>query len=179
MVLSFRAFLVVGLVLLVMGTTLPGAQANSKLPRLARNRRAGVLCKSAADCGAGECCPQRLGRCLPLLTEGRFCRPITIQRGFDCPCAVGLHCDLLEETKNLPIVVQRGACAVGEAHKEGAKETSEKVNHVPRAGPVFRPGGGRRVPSKERVRHLIQKMAGATAAGRRMPTSTGRRTWRG
>ncbi|XP_078596467.1 uncharacterized protein LOC144873227 [Branchiostoma floridae x Branchiostoma japonicum] len=175
MVLSFRFSLGVVLVLLAMGPVVPGAQA--KWTSLARSRRAGVLCKSVADCQSGECCPEKLGRCLPLLTEGHLCRPFSIQRGHDCPCTVGLQCNIPNQMKSRPVVVQSGTCASVEAQEEQAHETSKQA---PRPGPgAFRPGGGRRVPSQERVRNLIHKMAGATAVGRRMPTSTGRRVWRG
>ncbi|CAH1265735.1 Hypp9522 [Branchiostoma lanceolatum] len=169
MAVSSRALLGVALVLLVIGVAVPGAQA--KLTHLARSRRSGVSCQSAGDCQSGECCAERLGRCLPLLAVGQLCRPFTIQRGVDCPCTVGLHCDIPDFMKSRPVVVQSGTCAAGEAHEAGADETTEQVA-APQPG-VFRPGGGRRVPSKDRVRHLIQKMAGATAMGRtlgrRMP----------
>ncbi|XP_019633352.1 PREDICTED: uncharacterized protein LOC109476774 [Branchiostoma belcheri] len=114
MAVSFRTLLVVGLVLLVIGTALPGAQARSRrrgASRAPRRRN----CESAEDCRDGECCPERLGRCRRLNTRGRYCQLADQSASrFRCPCEAGFHCRPFEYVRYLPVHRQSGTCAEGE-----------------------------------------------------------------
>ncbi|XP_078679033.1 uncharacterized protein LOC144914747 [Branchiostoma floridae x Branchiostoma belcheri] len=149
MAVSFRAFLVVVLVLLVIGTALPGAQARSRrrgASRAPRRRN----CESAEDCRDGECCPERLGRCRRLNTRGRYCRLADQSASrFRCPCEAGFHCRPFEYVRYLPVHRQSGTCAEGEP---GEFEYKQLPRPAPRPKQRRRKGGRRSKGGRRRNR---------------------------